>query len=65
MYLVTDGGVQFVDDDRNPITIDEALVTIRRVAAWVEEIGNEPERDNATAPLDNRAQPLAVRTEAA
>lgn len=42
MYLVTDGGIKFFDDDHNPITLDDALATVRRIAAYVETIGNEP-----------------------
>lgn len=42
-YLVTDNGVKFVDDDDQPITLDAALETVRRVAAYVEAIGRESE----------------------
>lgn len=64
MYLVTDGGVRFVDDEYKPITIDEALVTIRRIAAQVEAIGNEPKRDDdADDPLNNEtAMAIALET---
>lgn len=66
MYFVTDGGIQFVDDDYKPITIDEALISVRRVAAWVEAIGNEPKRNgDAEIAMDRGAQPAYERTEAA
>lgn len=52
-YQVTDDGVQFFGDDDKPITLDAALVTVRRVAAYVEEIGNEPKRsDDAETRMD-------------
>lgn len=63
MYLVTDGGIKFFDDDHNPITLDDALATVRRIAAHVEAIGNEPERDiDATAPMDRGAKPAIAGT---
>lgn len=66
MYLVTDGGVKLFDDDYQPITIDEALITVRRVAAWVEAIGNEPKRDgDAEIAMGSGAQPAHERPAAA
>lgn len=55
-YLVTDGGIQFVDDDYNPITLEAALEAVRRVAAYVEAIGNEPQANTTDAEIGMGAE---------
>lgn len=51
-YIVTDGGIRFIDDE---IPLAEALETLRGISAQIEAIGYEPVRaSDPAATVDGR-----------
>ncbi len=50
-YLITDEDGRPFDYEYQPITLEAALEAVRRVAAYVEAIGNEPKATDADAKI--------------